>query len=107
MRDDLDEIKFGEMEFHTEYNGKNYIISTKGGAFFGMATVKNGTCTNWETVYSKADFTYLVEDEDEYIPYEAADALDINFAFITNVLDNRMWQYLNAEVVEKKVQKVA
>ena len=107
MRDDLDEIKFGEMEFHTEYDGKNYIINTKGGTFVGMATVKNGVCTHWETVYSKGDFTYMVEDGDEYIPYEAADVVDVNFAFITNVLDNRMWQYLNAEVVEKKVQKVA
>lgn len=49
MRNDLDEIKFGEMEFHTKYNDKNFIIST----------------------------------------------------------EDRMWQYLNTEVIEKKVQKVA
>lgn len=100
MRDDLDEIKFGEKEFYTEYNGQHYIVTSKGGSFFGRAFMIDNICIRFEIVYSKGEFTYeVIENGDrvELISYDESELI--------KVLDNRMWQYLeNTEVENAKLE---
>lgn len=106
----LDEIKYGYEEYEVMFEGHKYLISTKGGSFYGYADVKDNVCTKFELDHLIMHNSYQREDNGVWVPFNETmfPALnEIDVIETKGKLDNIMASYLENSVLKEIIEEAA
>lgn len=106
----LDEIKYGYEEYEVMFENHKYLISTKGGSFYGYADVEDGLCTNFELDHLIMHNSYQRENNDVWVPFNEdmfPELNEVNVIEIKDKLDKLMADYLENRVLKEIIEEAA
>lgn len=106
----LDEIKYGYEEHEVMFEGHKYLISTKGGSFYGYADVKDGVCTKFEMDHLIMHNSYQREGNSVWVPFNEDMFPELNETDVIEIkdkLDGLMASYLENKVLKEILEEAA
>lgn len=106
----LDEIKYGYEEYELILDGNKYLISTKGGSFYGYADVKDGVCAKFELDHLIMHNSYQRESNGVWVSFNEnffPELNEVDVIEICDKLDNQMAYYLENKVLKEIIEEAA